>query len=317
MKRYSLFLRFGFLALSVYILYRIVDFELVIQHIREIPLSILCILIAIALLRTWLTGLRWRMVNPDVSGQLSNWQYFRLVMMAKPFNLILPGALGGDFARTAFTIKAVRAKHVENVLAIVVDRFVGLLSITILGATALVFMKDLPDKRLFYNCFAMLVSAFAGGLFVGSNPWILRHIEMLCTRLGRLGKRLLHVVGTWKEALRFFRRNAHLLLTALLLCLPIHGLSFVMTYIIAKSLGIDVSLFDISVVLSLVWVITAVPITISGAGVRELSMIFFLSLFGVQAEPATALSIYLYIISLAIGLIGLIFVFWRSPPKYI
>jgi uncharacterized protein (TIRG00374 family) len=122
------------------------------------------------------------------------------------------------------------------------------------------------------------------------------------------------VVETWKEALRFFRRNSHLLLTALLLCLPIHGLSFVTTYIIAKSLGIDVSFFDVSVVLSLVWVITAVPITISGAGVRELSVIYFLSLFGVQAEPATALSIYLYIVSLALGLIGLAFVFSAESP---
>jgi uncharacterized protein (TIRG00374 family) len=124
------------------------------------------------------------------------------------------------------------------------------------------------------------------------------------------------VLETWKEALRFFKRNSHLLLTALLLCLPIHGLSFVTTYIIAKSLGIDVSFFDVSVVLSLVWVITAVPITISGAGVRELSMIFFLSLFGVQAEPATALSTYFYIVRLALGLIGLVFVFFGGvPPK--
>lgn len=308
-KKYSLLPRLGFLALSVYILYKIVDFKLVFQHIREIPVSILCVLIFIALVRTWLTGLRWKMVNPDVSGQLSNWQYFRLLMAAKPFNLIMPGALGGDFARAAFTIKAIKAKRVDNVIAIVVDRFVGLLSITILGATALVFMSDLPDKRPFYSCFALLVLAFAVGLLFGGNPWFLKQVEIFCTRLGQLGKRLLHVVVTWGEALRFFRRNFHLILTALLLCLPIHGLSFATTYIIALSLGIDVSIFDISVVLSLVWVITAVPITISGAGVRELSMIYFLALFGVQAESATAMSIFIYIISISLGLIGVVFAF--------
>lgn len=298
---------------SVYILLKIVDYKLVFQHMGDIPFRIMSLLIVIALLRTWLTSLRWKMVNPDVSGQLSNWQYFRLVMIAKPFNLIMPGALGGDFARMAFTIKVVKTKRVDNVIAILVDRFVGLLSITILGATALFFMSDLQDSRPFYNCFALLALFFVGSFLAGGNPWVLKQIETLCTKLGRHGKILLHVLETWKEAVLFFRRKTHLIFFAFLLCLPIHGFSIFSTLILAKSLGLDVSFFDVSVVLSLVWVITAVPFTISGAGVRELSMIYFFSLFGVQAESATVMSIYVYIINISLGIIGIFFVFFPEP----
>ena len=314
-KRFGLILRLGFLFLSVLLLIHIVDFKLVLDHIQNIPSSTLGILVIIDLVRTWLTGVRWQMVNPDVSEQLSSWQYFKLVMMAKPFNLIMPGALGGDLVKTALTLKAVKAKRVENVIAIAVDRFVGLLSITILGLTSFALMSDLPDKDPFYGFFAALVLGFTAALVGGGNRWVLRQMEAVFVRLGCLGQRLIRVLDTWREALLFFGRNLHRLLLALLLCLPIHGLSFLSAYIIVMNLGMELSYFDISAVLALVWVITAVPITISGAGVRELSLIHFLALFGVQAEPATALSIYIYIVSLALGAIGLVFLLVPRPPK--
>ena len=313
-KKYGLLFRLGFLLLSVYILFQIVDYKLVFQYIRDIPIRIVCFLVAISLFRIWLTGVRWKILNPDVSGQLSNWQYFRLVMIAKPFNIIMPGALGGDFARTAFTIKTVKTNRVDNVIAILVDRFVGLLSITILGATALLFTSDLKEIRPFYTSFALLASFFFVSIIIGGNPWALNHFSIICSKLGSLGQKILYILECWKDALHFFRKKIHLLFLALLLCLPIHGLSFFITFILAKSLGIEVSLFDVSVVLSLVWVITAVPITISGAGIRELSMVYFFSFFGVQSESAAAISIYLYIISISLGLIGIVFIFFPDNP---
>ncbi len=135
--------------------------------------------------------------------------------------------------------------------------------------------------------------------------------------LGGMGKRVVYVLETWKDALMFYRHNYHRLLLALLLCLPIHGLSFVTTYILAVNLGIVISFSDICMILALVWVITAIPITISGVGVRELSLIYFLSLYGVKAESATALSVYLYIVSVILGLIGLVFLFSADPRLYV
>jgi len=313
-KRLLLASRLALLALSLALLWHLVDIRVVADCIGSIPLPVIVILMAVNLFRAWMTAVRWQWVNPDESKQLSSWQYFRLMMMAKPFNLIMPGALGGDFVRTAITLKTVKSNRVNNVIAIAADRFVGLLSITVLGVIALFFMSDIPDKRAFYCLFGLLTGGFVVILLVISNAWLLRLLESVFSRLGGLGKRLVHVLETWKKALLFFKCNYKRLLQAFLLCLPIHGLSFLTSYILAKILGMEVSFFDISLILALVWVITAVPITISGLGVRELSLIYFFSLYGVGAEAATALSVYLYVVSVAMGLIGLVFLFVGHKP---
>ena len=305
----TLLLRITFLVLSLIILIKMVDFKLVFHHVRDISLLVLGILVSLAILQTWLLGIRWQLVNPDVSGQLTGVQYFRLMMMTKPFNLIMPGALGGDFVKTVLTLKAVDNNRVNNVIAIVVDRFIGLSSIIIMGSIAMFFMSDIRDKGPFYGVFAILAAGFAVILVVAGNQWVLRLLESFFSRLGALGKQVIHFLETWINVLSFFRLNYHRLLLALLLCLPIHGLSFITTYLLAINLGITVSFFDICLILAIVWVITSIPITISGVGVRELSLIYFLSLYGVEAEPATALSISLYIVSIALGFIGLLFYF--------
>lgn len=310
--------RLAVLVLSVGLLIRVVDVRTVLHHVGDIPLSILGLLVLLALFRVWLSGVRWRLVNPDRSGQLDGWRYFRLMMMAKPFNLIMPGALGGDFVKTAFTLRAVRNRRVDNVIAIVVDYYLGLFSITVLGAGSLLFMSDIPDKQPFLLLFGGLAVLFAASFLAAGNPWLLRRLESALSRLGSPGRHLVHVLVTWKSAFQYFKASRHRLAAALLLCLPIHGVSFVTTYILAVHLGMGISFFDMSMILALVWVITAIPITISGAGVRELSLIYFLSLYGVRSEPATALSVYLTLVRIVLGVIGLGFLLFgngRTVPE--
>ena len=316
-KQLALLARVVFLAVSLAILIKIVDLKLLAAHMYDIPLYVLAFLVAMSVFRTWLTGMRWRLITPDESGQLRAWQYFRLLMIANSFNLIMPGALGGDFVKTAMTVKTVKNKRVDNVIAIVADRFIGLLSILCLGSLALLFMSDIPNRWAFYRIFLLLGAAFATLILTTTNPWLLRLAETIFVRLGVVGDKLLHVLHTWQSAIAFFRRNYTRVLLALLMCVPIHGLSFLTKYIVAVYLGIEISFFDVCLILALVWVITSIPITISGAGVRELSMIYFLSFYGVDAEPATALSVYFYLVTVILGFIGLFFLLdsRRTPEQ--
>jgi len=314
--KWFLSVRLLFLALSVWLLIHVVDFKTVFRHVGDIPLFVLVPLVLLGIFRVWLSGVRWRMVNPDVSGQLDGWGYFRLMMMAKPFNLVMPGALGGDFVKTAFTLRAVKTRRVDNIIAIIVDYYLGLLSITVLGSCALLFMSDIPDKRPFYLFFSGLAGFFALSYLAAGNPWFLKLLADGFSRMGSMGARLGHVLKTWKSAHLFFRSNRTRLMMAMLLCLPIHGVSFISTYILSVYLGMGISFFDVCLVLALVWVITAVPITISGAGVRELSLIYFLSLYGVGSEAATALSVYLYIVRVALGIIGVGFLMFGNNLAY-
>jgi glycosyltransferase 2 family protein len=295
------------LIVSVYILLRIVDIKVVIVNIKNIPIYILIILTIIALIRAWLTGGRWSLLNPDLTGQLSKWHYFRYTMVGHTFNLIMPGALGGDFARTAITVSTVKKNKAENVIAIIVDRFIGLISILLLGLLSLMIARDIPVHSSFYAFYIVFLSMILI-IIITTNQAVIFFLENTFSGSGRLSSMIVSVLQAWKRALHYFKAHKRRVLYAFLLCLPIHIVAFISKYLLARSLEIDISFFSISLITAIVWLITAIPITISGAGVRELSMVYLLSLYGISAEQATALSVYTYIISLIIGLIGVVFI---------
>lgn len=308
-KKIIFTLRLFLLFLSIVVLVKIVDFKLVLSQINSISFYVVISLVMIGIVRTWLSGLRWRLLNPDLTGQLSSWHYFRFVMIAHTFNLIMPGALGGDFVKTAFTLKTVKHKHIDNVIAILVDRFIGLLSILVLGTAAFYFMSDIPNRMAFNTFWVVLYSAILILLVLMLSSRLHRFLKRSSSRLGKAGAWLNRVINNWQDSLQYFLANRKKVVLALLLCLPIHTVSFVSAYIIARSLNINISFFDITLIISIVWVVTAIPITLSGVGVRELSMVYFMSLYGINPASATALSIYLYIITLFLGFLGLLFIF--------
>lgn len=301
---YSFLARLVFLFFLALILFRLIDLPGVWHDIRSVPIFILAPLVAVHILRTWLTGLRWKLLNPDVSGPLTRWQYFRLMMIANAFNLVMPGALGGDVARTAMTMQAVPSRRGENLIAIVVDRFVGLSSIVLLGSIALFLLSDIPDRTPFYFLFGVLYVVFVLTVLLAGSTRLMGVLETGFMKLGSVGSVPLRVLSTWRRSLSYFRAHRARVLAALGLCLPIHGISFLTYYLLAVKLDMPVTIFDISAVLALVWVITSVPITIAGAGVRELSLIYLLGLYEVSPESATALSIYVYVIGVFMAVIG-------------
>ena len=300
------------LIVSVIILLRIIDIKVVIVNIKNIPIFILILLTLIAIIRAWLTGIRWSLINPDLTGQLTKWHYFRLIMISNTFNLVMPGALGGDFVRTALTVSTVKNNKVENVIAIIVDRFIGLISILSLGLLSLILAQDIPSHGSFYVFYIVFLLMFFI-VFITTNKAVILFLENKFCGSGRVRSMIGSLLQAWKKALHFFKTHKRRVLYAFLLCLPIHMVAFISKYLLARSLGIDLSFFSITLITAIVWLVTAIPITISGAGVRELSMIYLFSLYGVGAEAATALSVYTYIISLLLGTLGLLFVIdWRN-----
>ncbi len=299
--------RLAILGISLFVLSRLIDVTVVLGHVREIPVRVVALILALAVFGTWLTGIRWRLLNPDVTGQLSSFQYFRFLMISNAFNLVMPGALGGDFVRGAMTMKAVKNRRADNLIAIVVDRFIGLFSTIVIGSLALLFMSDIPGREGYYRIFGVVCSGFITVILLAVNPRVLGLAEKIMSRFGGFGARVIRLVGIWRDALVFFRRDFRRVVLGFLISLPVHGISFFSIYILARQLDLKVSFFDICLVFALVWVITAIPVTISGAGVRELSLIYLMAPYGVTAEAATALAAYSYAIAVFLGVLGLFF----------
>lgn len=92
-------------------------------------------------------------------------------------------------------------------------------------------------------------------------------------------------------------------------------LYYAQSYLIAKSLGIDIGFLWLSAVMTLTSAILLLPVTFAGFGARELSLVMLLAHWGIPSETAVAFSLLQFVSSFAVGgLTGMAFWFWNPIP---
>lgn len=288
---------------SIFFLYQKIDFEKVFEITKDVSYYIFIPTIMISVSRTWLNGLRWKTLHPDNEGALTNWSYFRFSMLALLFNRFMPGALGGDIVKTIYSVSDKKTKKSKRIISVVIDRLVGLFSILTFGILALLVSQHKLEfnKMYLYGIFLLFVVA----LILLFNTKVVLVIERFFGRLKFLQKYTFKIISAWKESVVHYKQNKRKLLYSLLLCIPIHFLSFIIFFIFSKALDIPISFSDLIFVIAIMWLITSLPISIGGMGVRELSLVWLLSMFSVSSEKAVSLSLLFYVNGIIISIIAL------------
>jgi len=313
-KNLSLLVKTIVLLGTITVLYFLVDLKNVGKQLLTIPVWALVVSLVIGILRIWLVSIRWKILNPNSNNQISNWKYFSSMMVSITYNLFMPGSLGGDVARSIIIYKSVGEERASNVMSIFADRIVGFISIIFLGIFSCLFSLDLPGvSQYIFILFACLTVLIILTLLSSSEKMILLAGKQL-KHLGTFGEKIIALINTWHKLFVFYRKYPGKVVKALLICIPVHVSWFVVMYILAQVDGVNINFFTVAIVTSLVWIITAVPITFSGMGVRELSFVYLLSLQGVSSDAATTLSLHQFTITVLMAIIGIPFI-WLANKK--
>lgn len=187
------------------------------------------------------------------------------------FNNLLPSGVGGDAVRVLTIARsglALRPAIVSSVL----DRFVGLLALLVLGALCIPLIGQSAPVALAVPLGpAVWPAAAAAGLAA-----LLIAFLFLRQRLARL----------WRFGQPYFRR-----FPLAIGCSLITNLSFIAAIgLIARDLGIPVSA-GLLATIPVVMAVAALPLSVGGIGLREGGMVLLLQPQGVAPEAALALGI--------------------------
>ncbi|MDH3275215.1 MAG: flippase-like domain-containing protein, partial [Gammaproteobacteria bacterium] len=307
--RGDILLRVIGLAASVLVLWYLgawSEFSAIIQDIAPL---ILILALALAMISTWITSVRWRLLDPDLGKQMRGWDYFRYVMIGATANMFMPGALGGDAIRIALVAKDLDSHRGDAVAAIVADRWIGLFSIILLGTIACLGATGLEHRAELLSVLLAMDLAFLFGWIVATNTSLSNWLLGVVDRPGTLWRLLGSVFSAWQRSIEFYAAHPARVLGALTLCLPIHACWFLIVYLLALETGIDMSFLSLAMITALSWVIVAAPVSFGGVGVRELSFVYLLSLQGIDAERALVLGALQSAIFLVRAIIG-VPLFW-------
>jgi len=204
------------------------------------------------------------------------------------FNNFLPTSIGGDVVKTYYIYKENR--NLGNSMASVfIDRYVGLgglLSIVTVGII-LVWngIKDTPVRWIYG-------SLIIGFIFISALMWTVDW--------GGFIKKL----RFFYEPLMSYRKRKKLLLFGFGISLIIQLLVVSGVYFVGLGIGVNVGFGYFAVLFPLATIVTMIPVSISGIGVREGAMAYLFGLVGMRVEEAVSMSMLWFVVVAAINIIG-------------
>lgn len=198
-------------------------------------------------------------------------------------NNFLPTGFGGDAART-LSLARRGPELARTVTSVFVDRVSSIACLLVIGVLATLFSSSVPhdlELVIYAAGAAALMGAVAALLTLRAH----RFVELLPERLKPWAAEV-------RETLLGYERDLGLILVVVALGFAFQFVAIASTWMLAKSLELDLSYALIAVVLPLVLVATLFPISLAGFGVREGSFIVLLDIAGVSAADATLLSLF-------------------------
>jgi uncharacterized membrane protein YbhN (UPF0104 family) len=252
--------------------------------------------IAVTFLQIFVGVLRWCEISSECGAPLGTRQAMRFNVIGTFFNQTLPSAIGGDAVRLWLVARGGAGWRAAT-YSIFVDRAIGLIALAVIIVASLPWSYNLisdPHGRsaLLLVDFAALAGG-AGFLVLGRLPW---------PWLKRWwGTHHLHACSVIANRVIFSRKRGPKIAV---LSVLVHVLAVVIAWCVVQSIAAPVLFGQIFQLVPPVMLITLLPISIAGWGVREATMGLAFGYAGLAANEGVNVSLLFGAVSFIVGAFG-------------
>jgi len=297
-------------GLLFYLLFKKVDFRDFGAALKNARLDLLFGSFALLWVAHYICIFRWRMLMRPLMPVFSILRLFQIYCIGLFFNLAFPTAVGGDVVKMYYAGKPTR-HYAQSFAATFLDRDSGMLAMMLIACIGTFLLpatsSDLPIALIVWASF---------GAFVAANVIIFMPV------LHRLLTKMLHAIHLPKLATRvdaissafqIMAKHPGILFDSLLISLVNQLLVCVISWVAAEALHIHVSFLYFVVFIPVTTLITMIPVSLSGMGLREYAFVTLFSAIGVAPASSLAfalLSSAMIILSAVPG--GIIYMLFRN-----
>jgi len=258
--------------------------------------------ILVNILQVFCGAARWNEITARCAAPLGLGQAFRYNLIGTFFNQTLPSTIGGDAVRL-WLVKRTGAGWQAATYSVLVDRAIGLIALAVIVIVSLPWSYDLINNSKGRLALALVdVAAIAAGLgflLFGRLSW------------GWLKKwwptRHVHACAIIANQVVFSRDSGFKIAV---LSLTIHVLTVVIAWCTVRAIAAPVNFTQVFLLIPPVMLITMLPISIAGWGVREATMMFAFGFAGLAPVDGTIVSLLFGAASFIVGAFGgLIWIF--------
>lgn len=268
------------------------------QAFASLKMQWWCAAVALYVAGQFVSTLRWQQMGRALGFQSPFRQMLGFYFIGMYFNLLLPTSVGGDVVR-AWYLNGRSGRRLNAFLCVFLDRFSGLLVLLALACLAVLLSPVTLAPWIVWSVYGMAASCLAG-------------LALLPTlaRWARLGDvRVLKI----RAAVAILKRPG-LFARTTLLSVVVQSLGVVMVWMVGRSLGANVPVSFYWILVPMVSLLTMLPVSVNGMGVRELSMAILLAPMGAGQDVAVPLALLWFAVTALVSLTGgLVYLFGRFP----
>src|SRR3989338_2398070 len=288
----------------LYILSKI-DYQFLFEEIKLLKWHFLILAVGLMIFKITFKALRWRIILLSLNVSISKISALNLYWSGALTGLATPGHFG-ELIKVYF-LKNRGHNVFHSFFSLILDRIIDILTLLIFGFLIfLIFLKNIGVYVISLGLIFLFIIIF---IFL-----ILDQRTFLHKVFNKLFQRFLPVdfsdysrfsFSKFFKGLKDLKKKEVFYFFAYLII----GwfFYFLSRYLVALSLGLDLSFMTITAISILVAIITALPISIAGLGTREAAVIYFFSLFGLNKEIAVLFSLLIFTVDILVISLGLIF----------
>ena len=246
------------------------------MELRLVHPFLLLICIMAVVLQNGLLAFRWLKTTrqiTDVSQELPAfrfWRFFQLTWLSQAISQVLPALVGGDGFRIA-------GLHYDGVplgtstKSVIADRLLGLAGLLVLIIPGIAASGLMSQPPLWVIAVAAVCALVAAAFVYSARHW-------LATGFVRYGGGLQRLFGVDGLAL-------------LVMAIAGHGFSVLIFQLLSTAYGIDIPVTTTLIVFPAALLMSILPISLGGWGVREASVVYGLSKYGIPEHDALLASL--------------------------
>ena len=266
------------------------------RFLRQAHLPLVALTLMTVLMDRAFMVSRWILLLEALGFATSRGRVIRIFFLSTFFGSFLPSGIGGEAVR-AISFSRLTSRSAESVASVIMDRFLGLLSMLLTGLLALgSFYQLSPDPALLVAVVVLLGLAILGLGMLLSVRWNERIVRLISSIASRRVSWLNRLVG----ALGRYRHQSRALIVVLGLSVGVQLLRVTQAYLLSEAMSLGVRFEYFLCFIPIILVVTMLPISVGGWGTTNAAYWALFVPVGMDPDGAFVLSVLI----LALGVFG-------------
>lgn len=260
----------------------------------------------------WVSGERWKVLLRAQEIEAGLGQLIRSYLVGTFFNQFLPTIVGGDVVR-GIDLAPECGSLTKSLTIILFERFTGIIVLLMLVSTGIALQVGRFKEVSYWPVIVLAVFVVATIIFLWREGINLEFLEEKIPF--RFGKAIVRKISTVLDILVQFRSHPWPLVKVIGWGLALQLLFILHYYILSVAFFLHVPFSFFMVVVPVIFLLSMLPVSINGIGVRENLFVYFFAKIGVSPEKSLAIAWMGFVMILFYAIIGGIIYATRKGAK--